>query len=192
VNPIKVEQELKHELTAKGIDLKAINKALDVIKRYHAGVKRKSGEPFFAHPINVALILLEYCQDPDAVIAALLHDTVEDTGLSLIQIKIMFGETVAFLVQKVTNLEENRKRLMLEDHENIARLINYEDKRTAYVKLADRMHNMRTISGHSSLAKQKHIASETLNFFVPLAKSLELKAVSEELERLSLEVLKKR
>ncbi|MHB9148376.1 MAG: HD domain-containing protein [Candidatus Amoebophilus sp.] len=189
---IKVEEELKHQLNAKGIDLKAINKALDVIKRYHAGVKRKSGEPFFTHPINVALILLEYCQDPDAVIAALLHDTVEDTGLSLIQIKIMFGETVAFLVQKVTNLEENRKRLMLEDHENIARLINYEDKRAAYVKIADRMHNMRTISGHSSLAKQKHIASETLNFFVPLAKNLELTAVSQELEKLSLEVLKKR
>jgi Na+/proline symporter len=189
---IKVEEELKHELTAKGIDFKPISKALNVIKRYHAGVKRKSGEPFFTHPIAVALILLEYCQDPDAVIAALLHDTVEDTGLSLVQIKIMFGETVAFLVQKVTNLEENRKRLMLEDHENIARLINYEDKRAAYVKLADRMHNMRTISGHSSLAKQKHIASETLNFFVPLAKNLELTAVSQELEKLSLEVLKKR
>jgi hypothetical protein len=189
---IKVEEELKHKLAAKGIDFKPISKALNVIKRYHAGVKRKSGEPFFTHPINVALILLEYCEDPDAVIAALLHDTVEDTGLSLIQIKIMFGETVAFLVQKVTNLEENRKRLMLEDHENIARLINYEDKRAAYVKLADRMHNMRTISGHSSLTKQKHIASETLNFFVPLAKNLELTAVSEELEKLSLEVLKKR
>ncbi|MHB9147328.1 MAG: sodium:solute symporter family protein [Candidatus Amoebophilus sp.] len=189
---IKVEQELKNKLTAKGIDCKPISKALNVIKRYHAGVKRKSGEPFFTHPIAAALILLEYCEDPDAVIAALLHDTVEDTGLSLIQIKIMFGETVAFLVQKVTNLEENRKRLMLEDHENIARLINYEDKRAAYVKLADRMHNMRTISGHSSLAKQKHIASETLNFFVPLAKNLELTTVSQELEKLSLEVLKKK
>jgi Na+/proline symporter len=189
---IKVEEELKHELAAKGIDFKPISKALNVIKRYHAGVKRKSGEPFFTHPIAVALILLEYCSDPDAVVAALLHDTVEDTGLSLIQIKIMFGETVAFLVQKVTNLEENRKRLMLEDHENIARLINYEDKRAAYVKLADRMHNMRTISGHSSLAKQKHIASETLNFFVPLAQGLGLIKVATELKELSLEVLGKR
>ena len=95
----------------------------------------------------MALILLGYCQDQDAIIAAILHNTVEDTGLSLVQIKIMFGQTVAFLVQKVTNLEENRKRLMLEDHEKIARLIDYEDERAAYIKLADRMHNMRTIIG---------------------------------------------
>jgi Na+/proline symporter len=186
---IELEKELMDKVKINKIDVKVIEKALDTIKKYHAGVKRKSGEPFFTHPIAVALILLSYCQDQSAVVAALLHDTVEDTSLSMLQIKTMFGDTVAFIVGKVTNLEDKLRRLSLNDHENIHRLINYEDERAAFVKLADRMHNMRTISGHSSLAKQKHIASETLNFFVPLAKNLGLEGVSQELERLSLEVL---
>ena len=135
--------------------------------------------------------MLGYCQDQDAVIAALLHDTVEDTGLSLVQIEAMFGEQVAFIVKKVTNLEDNLRRVSSQDHENVYRIMNYEDKRAAFVKLADRLHNMRTISGHSSLAKQKHIANETLNFFVPLAKNLKLESITEELEKLSLEVLGK-
>mgnify|MGYP001078788730 CR=1 FL=1 len=104
----------------------------------------------------------------------------------------MFGEQVAFIVKKVTNLEDNLRRVSLEEHENLHRLINYEDKRAAFVKLADRLHNMRTISGHSSLAKQKNIANETLSFFVPLAKSLGLKDMAAELEKLSLNVLSKK
>ncbi|MHB9148183.1 MAG: HD domain-containing protein, partial [Candidatus Amoebophilus sp.] len=189
---IELEEKLMDKVKASKIDIKVVSKALDTIKRYHAGVKRKSGEPFFTHPMNVALILLEYSQDQDAVVAALLHDTVEDTGLSLIQIKGMFGEQVTFIVKKVTNLEDNLRRVSLEEHENLHRLINYEDKRAAYVKLADRLHNMRTISGHSSLAKQKNIANETLSFFVPLAKSLGLKDMAAELEKLSLNVLSKK
>ena len=189
---IDVEQKLWKQLLHMQIDRKIVEKALDTIKRYHAGVKRKSGEPFFTHPINAALILLTYCQDQEAVIAALLHDTVEDTQLSMTNIKALFGEQVAFLVEKVTNLDNKMSRLMLEDHENVARLSNYEDKRVMYIKLADRMHNMRTISGHRSMHKQKHIAEETLNFFVPAANSLGLKEVAKELEKLSLEVLAKK
>jgi hypothetical protein len=189
---IQLEEELMDKIREKKIDVKIINKAMDTIKRYHAGVKRKSGEPFFTHPIAVALILLGYCEDQDAVAAALLHDTVEDTSLSLIQIKSMFGEKVAFIVRKVTNLEDNLRRVSSEEHENVYRLMNYEDERVVFVKLADRLHNMRTIEGHSFLAKQKHIANETLNFFVPLAKSLGLAAISQELEKLSLQVLGKK
>ena len=110
----------------------------------------------------------------------------------MLQIKTMFGDTVAFIVGKVTNLEDKVRRLSLDDHENIHRLINYEDERAAFVKLADRLHNMRTIEGHPSIAKQKHIATETLNFFVPLAKNLGLTTVSQELEKLSLQVLGKK
>jgi Na+/proline symporter len=189
---IRLEKELLDKIKETKIDNKIIAKALDTIKKYHAGVKRKSGEPFFTHPIAVALILLEYCKDQDAVVAALLHDTVEDTSLSLIQIKAMFGDEVAFIVNKVTNLEDKLRRVSLEDHENVYRLLNYEDERAAFVKLADRLHNMRTIEGHSSLAKQKHIANETLNFFVILAKNLGLVSVAAELEKLSLEVLSKK
>jgi len=189
---IRLEKELLDKIKGTKIDNKIIAKALDTIKKYHAGVKRKSGEPFFTHPIAVSLILLEYCKDQDAVVAALLHDTVEDTSLSLIQIKAMFGDQVVFIVNKVTNLEDKLRRVSLEDHENVYRLLNYEDERAAFVKLADRLHNMRTISGHSSLAKQKHIANETLNFFVILAKNLGLVSVAAELEKLSLEVLSKK
>jgi Na+/proline symporter len=189
---IQLERELMDKVKTSKIDAKVIEKALDTIKKYHAGVKRKSGEPFFTHPIAVALILLEYCQSQDAVVAALLHDTLEDTSLSMLQIKAMFGDTVAFIVGKVTNLEDKVRRVSLDDHENIHRLLNYEDERAAFVKLADRLHNMRTIEGHSSLAKQKHIASETLNFFVSLARNLGLTAVSQELEILSLQVLSKK
>ena len=189
---IRLEKGLLDKIKNEKIDSKVINKALDTIKRYHAGVKRKSGEPFFTHPIQVALILLGYCKDQDAVVAALLHDTVEDTGLSLIQIKAMFGEQVAFIVNKVTNLEINLRRISLEDHENISRLMEYEDERAILVKLADRLHNMRTISGHSSLAKQKHIANETLLFFVTVAEKLGLTTVANELKEISLEVLSKK
>jgi len=188
---IQVEKEFLNTIENNKIDLKVITKALATIKRYHAGVKRKSGEPFFTHPIQVALILLEYCKDQDAVVAALLHDTVEDTGLSLVEIKAMFGAQVAFIVEKVTNLEDKLRRVSSQDHENAYRIKNYEDERAAFVKLADRVHNMRTISGHSSLVKQKNIANETLLFFVPLAEKLRLTPVAKELEELSLEVLAK-
>lgn len=138
------------------------------------------------------MILLAYCQDQDAVVAALLHDTVEDTSLSIAHIRAMFGAPVAFIVGKVTNLEDKLRRISLEDHENLHRLMNYEDERAAFVKLADRLHNMRTIQYHPSLAKQKHIANETLNFFVGLAEKLGLMAMAEELKTISLEVLSKK
>jgi (p)ppGpp synthase/HD superfamily hydrolase len=188
---LQLEKELLDTIKNEKIDANVVIKALNIIKKYHAGVKRKSGEPFFTHPIQVALILLEYCKDQNAVVAALLHDTVEDTGLSLIQIKTMFGERVAFIVNKVTNLEDNLRRISLQDHENISRLMDYQDERAAFVKLADRLHNMRTISGHSSLAKQKHIANETLLFFVPLAEKLGLTSIASELKEISLKVLSK-
>jgi hypothetical protein len=189
---IRLEKDLFDKLTTTGIDKEMVTQALNVIKKYHAGVKRKSREPFFTHPINVALILLGYCQDQDAIIAALLHDTVEDTSLSATQIKTLFSETVAFLVDKVTNLEDKLRRLSLGDHENIERFISCEDKRALYVKLADRMHNMRTIAGHSSIKKRKRIAEETLYFFVPMAIHMGLVTVAEELKKLSLAVLEKK
>lgn len=189
---IKVEQELLNKLkTTKDVDIKIIEKALETIKTYHAGVKRKSGEPFFTHPINVALILLDYCKDQDAVVSALLHDSIEDTSLSLSQLQARFGKTVAMLVEKLTNLEDKARKFSLDNHEYIARLTQTEDKRVAYVKLADRLHNMRTIQGHTDVNKQKKIAQETFHLFVPMAKQLGLINVEKELREISLEVLNK-
>jgi (p)ppGpp synthase/HD superfamily hydrolase len=189
---IQLEKELIDKLAGTQVNISTINTALDLIKRYHGGVKRKSGEPFFTHPISVALILLEYSQDQDAILGALLHDTIEDTNLTLAQIRKLFGETVEFLVAKATNLEGYKNRASLPDYENIVRIMNYEDPRAALVKLSDRLHNMRTIQHHPQLSKQKSIAKETLDYFVPLARQLHLHPMAEELERLSQEVIAKK
>jgi Na+/proline symporter len=186
---IQLEKELMDRLEGTQIDLKVIQKALAIIKKYHGGVKRKSGEPFFTHPIAVTLILLDYSQDQAAILTALLHDTVEDTALSIAHIRAIFGDTVYFLVSKVTNLEGHIRRLRLEEHENLHRLMHYEDERVALVKLADRLHNMRTIHAHPSKAKQKNLAHETLAFFVPMAHHLQVASIATELETISLEVL---
>ncbi len=176
------------------IDIETVKEAIQLIKEYHGLEKRKSGEPFYLHPIAVAQILLNYTKDQDTVIAALLHDTVEDTSLSLAQIGGMFNEAVQHIVDGVTHLESNiktQKRVSLSSHENIQKLLGVEDNRVLYVKLADRLHNMRTIEGHQSLAKQKKIAEETLQFFVPIARYLKLQPIEKELQQLASEVLNK-
>lgn len=189
---IQLEEELMGKLADTHVDINIINTALDVIKRYHGGVKRKSGEPFFTHPMSVALILLAHSKDQDAILAALLHDTIEDTNLTLAQIRTLFGEKVEFLVAKATNLEGYKNRASLPEYENLVRIKNYEDPRAALVKLSDRLHNMRTIQHHPKLSKQKAIAKETLEHFVPLARQLQLHEMAEELEKLSQEVMGKK
>jgi len=110
---------------------------------------------------------------------------VEDTSLSLAHIRMLFGKTVAFLVAKSTNLEERERQINLTDKENLARILNYEDARAALIKLLDRLHNMRTLQFHSSVAKRKYISQETLDYFVPLARKLSLEKIAVELEQLS-------
>ena len=187
---IQLEKELMERIKDSTIDPQIIQKALSIIKKYHGGTKRRSGEPFFTHPMAVALIVLEHSDDQQTVLGALLHDTVEDTSLSLEDIKRYFDETVAFLVAKATNLEDHKRRISLSDKENIVRIVNYEDSRAPLIKLADRLHNMRTIQFHKP-ERQQYIAQETLQEFVPLAKELKLLALAEELADLSKAVLEK-
>ena len=186
---IQLEKELLDKLVETKVDLQVIRQALATARKYHGGVRRKSGEPFFTHPMQVALILLEHSQDQDAIVAALLHDTVEDTSLSIAQISTTFGEEVASLVTEVTNLEDKLRRISLESHENHYRLMNFKDPRVPLVKLSDCLHNMRTIRSHPSLEKQKKIAKEMLSFFVPMAAYLKWRSMADELEWLSLSVL---
>jgi hypothetical protein len=193
--PGAVEQEADFLKTLK-IDtreeLRMVHKAIRLIKKYHGPVKRKSGEPFYLHPITVAKIVSTYTDDLNTILGALLHDVVEDTALTLPQIELMFNEDVKRIVDGVTHLDSRQKtiyKLQLATHENIRQLLELEDKRVLYVKLADRMHNMRTIQFHSSLAKQKGIAEETLQFFVPLAQYLGLSQAAGELKARSFDVL---
>ena len=154
---------------------------------------RKSGEPFYLHPLAVAQIVLDYNTDEATVFGALLHDTVEDTPLTLEQVELLFNKEVRNLVEGVTHMESNQETLyqvLLSHPENIHRLLGSEDPRVLYVKLADRMHNLRTIQA-KPYESQRRTAEETLLFFVPLAKYLGLMEAAEELKNLSFEVLGK-
>ena len=176
------------------IDIDMVKKAIQLIKECHGQSRRKTGELFYLHPIAVAKILWNYTKDQDTLIAALLHDTVEDTSISLVQIGGMFNETVQRIVDGVTHLEsnvENQRRVTLSAHENIQKLLGVDDNRVLYVKLADRLHNMRTIEGHTNLSKQQEIANETLQFFVPIARHLKVNAIEKELQQLASQVLNK-
>ena len=142
----------------------------------------------------MAHIVLAYNQDEATVLGALLHDTVEDTPMLLENIETMFGQAVAGIVDGVTHLESNKDtvyKVKLSTHENICQLLEVSDQRVLYVKLADRMHNMRTIQYKPAASQQKK-AEETLQFFVPLAEKLGLPAAAAELKELCLAVLHKK
>ena len=174
-------------------DLPLVEKAIHLIKDYHGPVMRKSGEPFYLHPISVAQIVLDYNQDEATILGALLHDTVEDTPLTLEQVALLFNKEVRNIVSGVTHMESHQAttyKVLLSHPENIHRLLGAEDQRVLYVKLADRMHNMRTIQA-KPYESQRRTAEETLLFFVPLAKYLGLTEAAEELKNRSFEVLGK-
>ena len=189
---LEQEQELLEEVTKRTkADLVLVRKAIETIKYYHGPVTRESGEPFYLHPLAVAQIVLDYNQEEATVLGALLHDTVEDTYMLLENIEIMFNKEVARIVDGVTHLDSNKEtfyKLKLSTHENIRKLLEIADKRALYVKLADRLHNMRTIQA-KSYESQCRIAEETLLFFVPLAAKLGLVGAAEELKEICFTVL---
>ena len=175
------------------IDLKVMARGIEYAAAFHHGQMRKSGEPFYHHPVEVACILLPYTTDQDTLIAALLHDTVEDTTLALTQIAFMFNPTIAHLVAGVTKFNEAWRRHFLENYEMHYKLLPRQetDRKIIQIKIADRTHNMRTIQFHPSLAKQKRIAEETLDVFLPIAQGIGLDPLIKELEELSVAILKK-
>ncbi|MBC6406874.1 MAG: bifunctional (p)ppGpp synthetase/guanosine-3',5'-bis(diphosphate) 3'-pyrophosphohydrolase [Rhodobacteraceae bacterium] len=160
-------------------------------KRMHQGQWRRSGEPYFSHPVEVAVILARQQLDDATIIAALLHDTIEDTRATQAQIVAQFGEKIAMLVDGVTNLTglqlastdtrqaENFRKLMM---------AMSKDVRVILIKLADRLHNMRTLR---SLPPQKQIqkANETMDIYAPLAGRMGMQWMREELEDLAFKVL---
>ncbi len=166
-----------------------IERALHTCKHYHRKQKRKSGEPFYLHPVAVATILLSYTDDEAIIIAALLHDVVEDTSFSFYQLEVMFGTKVRRIVEDVTHLYDRLgRKVKLSKKGKLVDLLLNGDKEPQLVKLADRLHNMRTIHGHPP-ARQREIAQETLDFFIPVAQRLEQPAIEEELRSLAQGVL---
>lgn len=170
------------------VSIPLVREAIDIIKKYHSEDKRKSGEPFYLHPIAVAKIVTEYSTKQEVVIAALLHDTLEDTSLHPTEIKTIFGLRVTELVLGVIKIDYDGVPRFMNDAESL-KYLQQQDEDTLTVKLADRMHNMRTINGHSSEDKRRKIAQETLDFFVPLAKKLCHASAHDELKRMAEKVL---
>ncbi len=182
----------KIKASEKPYDLEKIIAAYEVANEAHSGVKRSSGEPYITHPIAVACILLEFCMDTDTICAALLHDVVEDTDVSLDTLKRKFGDDVANLVDGVTKIGQVPLNNTKEEQqaENIRKILiaMSKDIRVIIIKLADRLHNMRTIM-YRPPEKQRKKALETMNFYAPIAHRLGMSAVKEEMEDISIRIL---
>ncbi len=172
-----------------------IAKAVDFAKRVHEGQRRESGEPYYTHPEAVATMLANMDMGPDMVIAGLLHDTVEDgDGITVEQIEEMFGKDISTMVDGVTKLTKsgNAEHLTREDRqaENLRKmyLAIANDVRVVIIKLADRIHNMRTLN-NCNPEKRQRIARETLDVYAPLAHRFGMGAIKVELEDRSFEYL---
>ncbi|MDH6291805.1 RelA/SpoT family protein [Rhodococcus sp. NM-2] len=179
---------LHRELYPKA-DLALLQRAYDVAEERHASQRRKSGDPYITHPLAVASILAELGMDTTTLVAALLHDTVEDTGYSLEQLTDEFGEEVAHLVDGVTKLDKVVLGNAAEG-ETIRKMIiaMARDPRVLVIKVADRLHNMRTMR-FLPPEKQARKARETLEVIAPLAHRLGMATVKWELEDLSFAIL---
>ena len=183
--------EAAMEKSGKQYDAQLIKDAFDVAQEAHSGQFRASGEPYIAHPVAVALILIEYGMDSEAVAAALLHDVVEDTPVTLEDVKKQFGESVAMLVDGVTKLTKMSFSTKEEQQaENVRKMLlaMAQDVRVIIIKLADRLHNMRTMKFKSD-SKQRQKALETMEVYAPLAHRLGIRAMKEELEDSAIEIL---
>lgn len=168
-----------------------VRRAYAVAYVAHKGQKRRSGEPYIDHPVAVASILLDLQMDTGSVVAALLHDVVEDTGVSLEQIETMFGAEIAHLVDGVTKLSVLEARTKEEAQAGTYRkmfIAMADDPRVVLIKLADRLHNMRTL-GATSPEQQRRVARETLEIYAPLAHRLGIWQIKSELEDLSFKTL---
>ncbi len=163
-----------------------IERVFAFAEKAHEGQMRRSGEPYITHPLNVAGILAELHLDVDTIATGLLHDTVEDTEVTLADIQKEFGQTVAALVDGVTKIGQmNFRNSFDKQGENIRKMIVAmgKDVRVVLVKLADRLHNMRTLN-HMPYEKQNRIAQETLEIYCPLAGRIGISALKIELEDL--------
>ncbi|MBQ7117456.1 MAG: bifunctional (p)ppGpp synthetase/guanosine-3',5'-bis(diphosphate) 3'-pyrophosphohydrolase, partial [Clostridia bacterium] len=173
-------------------DIEKIKKAFAIADEAHKQQRRRSGEPYIIHPIAVARILADMGMDADSVCAALLHDVVEDTPTTSEEIREMFGADVEHLVDGVTKLGQIPLSASKEEQqsENIRKmfLAMSRDIRVVIIKLADRVHNMRTLKFMPE-EKQRYKARETLEIYAPIAHRLGIRAFKEELEDLAISFL---
>ncbi len=167
-------------------DLTIVKKAYDYSLKHHEGQTRASGEPYLVHPLEVALVLADMKMDPVAIAAGLLHDSVEDTSVTIVDIRKEFGEQVAHIVEGVTKISKidfaTREEAQAENLRKMM-LAMVDDIRVVLIKLADRLHNMRTLE-HLAPERQRKIAEETLEIYAPIAHRLGMGKIRGELEDL--------
>jgi GTP diphosphokinase / guanosine-3',5'-bis(diphosphate) 3'-diphosphatase len=178
-----------HRAAHPRADMRLLNQAYEVAEREHRGQQRTSGDPFITHPVAVASILAELGMDTTTLVAALLHDTVEDTGYTLEQTRADFGDEITHLVDGVTKLDKMEFGHAAEA-ETIRKMIVAMalDLRVLIIKLADRLHNMRTLRFQPA-HKQQRTARATLEVLAPLANRLGLQVIRRDLEDLAFAVL---
>jgi GTP diphosphokinase / guanosine-3',5'-bis(diphosphate) 3'-diphosphatase len=172
-------------------DLSIVKKAYDFSLKHHEGQSRASGEPYIVNPLEVALVLAEMKMDPVAIAAGLLHDSVEDTSVTIVDIRKEFGEQVAHIVEGVTKISKIEFATREEQQaENIRKMMlaMVDDIRVVLIKLADRLHNMRTLE-HLDPERQRKIAEETLEIYAPIAHRLGMGKIRGELEDLGFRFL---
>ena len=162
-----------------------IRRAIECTKHYHKGQRRDSGEPFYLHPVAVANIVSDYTSDVSTVIAAILHDVVEDTIMMEEVIALLFGKKVFDKVMAITNLRNNIK---LDTHNALRSLYHSYDKEVVLIKLCDRLHNMRTIK-YKPRDKRRATALQTMQTFIPLARYIEVLKIEQELSEICLQIL---
>ncbi|HKB29958.1 MAG TPA: RelA/SpoT family protein, partial [Streptosporangiaceae bacterium] len=171
------------------VDVRLIERAYDVAARQHAGQVRKSGDPYITHPLAVATILAELGMNHETLCAALLHDTIEDTAYTLVELRRDFGDDVATLVDGVTKLDKVKYGEAAQA-ETVRKMVvaMSRDIRVLVIKLADRLHNMRTLR-YLPREKQERKSREVLEIFAPLAHRLGMNTVKWELEDLAFATL---
>lgn len=173
------------------LDKEKISRAYDLAAKFHEGQKRLSGEDYISHPVEVARILIGMDCDTDTVVAALLHDTLEDTSMTPATIKKEFGENVLLIVDGLSKLSKlNFTTKEDEQVENLRKMLlaMVKDIRVILIKLADRLHNMRTLSAKPE-KRQREISFETMQIYAPLADRLGVQRIKSELEDISISYL---
>src|SRR5580698_1990341 len=174
-----------------GDDLELVRRAYEFSQKNHAGQTRASGEPYLVHPLSVAQVLAEMKMDAVAISAGLLHDSVEDTSVTIVDIRKEFGEQVAHIVEGVTKISQIDFATREEQQaENLRKMMlaMVDDIRVVLIKLADRLHNMRTLE-HLEPERQQKIAKETLEIYGPIAHRLGMGKIRGELEDLGFRFL---
>jgi guanosine-3',5'-bis(diphosphate) 3'-pyrophosphohydrolase len=189
INPVLEPLIKTARTTHPKADIRLIERAYDVAAKWHAGQLRKSGDPYITHPLAVATILAELGMNHETLCAALLHDTIEDTPYPLSELRREFGEDIAALVDGVTKLDKVKYGDAAEA-ETVRKMVvaMSRDIRVLVIKLADRLHNMRTLR-YLPRPKQEQKARETLEIFAPLAHRLGMNTVKWELEDLAFATL---